>query len=74
MNLDYVKNTRGLSFVKVGMKVQFTYDGRFGVIKGGNNSGNLNVLFDGDKKPSNCHPTYKMKYFDENDNVIAEYD
>lgn len=73
MNLDYVKNTRGLSFVKVGMKVQSTYDGRFGVIKGGNNSGNIDILFDGDKHKSNCHPTWKMKYFDADDNVIAEY-
>lgn len=73
MSLDYIKNQRGLKFVKLGMKVQFMYDGRFGIIKGENSSGNLKVLFDGDKKPSNCHPTYQMKYFDENDNIIDEY-
>ena len=71
--LDYIKNNRGLKFVEIGMKVQFIYNGKFGIIKGENNSGNLDVLFDGDKKPSNLHPTYKMRYFDSSDNVIAEY-
>ena len=71
--LDYIKNQRGLKFVEIGMKVQFIYNGAFGIIKGENSSGNLDVLFNGDKKPSNCHPTYKMRYFDSNDNVIAEY-
>ena len=73
INLDYVKKQRGLTFVKKGMKVETTYLKRFGVIKSGNSSGNLNILFEGDKKPQNCHPTWAMKYYDENDNVIAEY-
>lgn len=73
INLDYVRVNRGLSFVKIGMKVENTYLKKFGVIKSGNSSGNLNILFDGDKKPSNCHPTWAMKYYDKDDNVIAEY-
>lgn len=72
-SLDYIKNQRGLKFVEIGMKVQFLHNGKFGVIKGENSSGNLDVLFEGDKKPSNCHPTYKMRYFDNDGNVIAEY-
>ena len=73
INLDYVKEQRGLTFVKKGMKVENTYLKKVGVIKSGNSSGNLNILFEGDKKPQNCHPTWAMKYYDENDNVIAEY-
>lgn len=73
MDLEYVKNQRGLSFVKKGMKVQSIYNGKFGVIKGGNSSGNLDVIFDGKKRADNCHPTWQMRYFDKNGNVIAEY-
>ena len=71
--LEYIINQRGLKFVKKDMKIESLYNGKFGIIKGGNSSGNLNVLFEGDKKPSNCHPTYKMRYFDNENNIIAEY-
>jgi hypothetical protein len=75
ISLDYVKETRGLKFVKKGMKVQHAYGGKTlnGTIKSGNSSGNLNILFDGEKKPRNCHPTWAMKYFDNEGNVIAEF-
>lgn len=73
MNLDYVKNQRGLSFIEKGMKVENTYLKKTGVVKSGNSSGNINILFDGEKKAKNCHPTWAMKYFDKNGNVIAEY-
>jgi len=55
------------------MKCKNTYLGKVGIVKGGNSSGNIDVLFEGEKKAENCHPTWAMKYFDENDNVIAEY-
>lgn len=74
MNLDYVKNQRGLSFIKVGMRVENTYLNKTGLVKSGNSSGNINVLFDGEKKVQNCHPTWAMKYFDTDGNVIAEYE
>jgi hypothetical protein len=73
INLDYVKEQRGLKFVKKEMKVQSTYSMKFGIIKSGNESGNLNVLFDGEKQVDNCHPTWCMRYFDADGNVLAEY-
>jgi len=73
MSLDYVRNKRGLTFIKKGMKVENTYLKKVGIVKSGNISGNLNVLFNGEKKQRNCHPTWSMKYFDENNNIIAEY-
>ena len=73
MNLDYVQNQRGLKFIKRGMKVENTYSKKIGVITGGNSSGNINVKFEGETKASNCHPTWMMKYFDQDGNVIAEY-
>lgn len=75
MKLDYVKNQRGLKFVKKGMKVEHAYNGKIqvGKIVGGNSSGNLNIIFEGKTKSTNCHPTWAMRYFDKNNNVIAEY-
>jgi hypothetical protein len=75
MNLDYVKNQRGLSFIEKGMRVELAYGStkKQGMIKGGNSQGNIDVLFDGEKKAVNCHPTWAMKYFDESGEVVAEY-
>ena len=75
INLDYVKKQRGLDFVKRGMRVEHCYNGKTlkGKITSGNSSGNLNILFEGEKHPQNCHPTWAMKYFDNDGNVIAEY-
>jgi hypothetical protein len=75
MNLDYVKKHRGLKFAKRGMRVEHTYNGKTqtGRITSGNSSGNLNILFEGKKKPENCHPRWAMKYFDKDGNVIAEF-
>ena len=75
MNLEFVKNQRGLHFIKKGMRVELSYGSvkKKGIIKGGNSSGNIDVLFVGEKRPDNCHPTWGMKYFDEEGNVIAEY-
>jgi len=75
MTLDFVKKQRGLHFIEIGMQVEHAYGTKKkqGVIKGGNSSGNIDVLFDGEKRPCNCHPTWAMKYFDNDGNVIAEY-
>lgn len=76
MNLDHVKNQRGLDFIEKGMKVELAYGTtkKSGVVMGGNKSGNIDLLFDGEKKPQNCHPTWAMKYFDKDGNVIAQYE
>lgn len=73
MSLDYVKNQRGLSFIEIGMKVENTYLKKTCIVKNGNSSGNLDILFDGEKKPQNCHPKWAIKYFDKDRKVIAEY-
>lgn len=73
MNLDYVKKQRGLPFVKIGMKVQSTYNGKFGYITGGNMSGNLQIRFEGKNHSENYHPHWEIKYFDDKGNVIKEY-
>lgn len=75
MNLEFVKQNRGLHFIKKGMRVELSYGSvkKQGIIKCGNSSGNIDVLFDGEKRPENCHPTWGMKYFDKDGKIIAEY-
>jgi hypothetical protein len=75
ISLDYVKENRQIPFVKRGMKVEHTYNGKtqIGKVVSGNMSGNIQVKFEGDDYSKNCHPNWAMKYFDEDDNVLAEW-
>lgn len=77
-NLQFIKDMircRGIEFARIGMQVEV--DGAIGTIVGMNSSANLDVLFSNQlyfgKKPMNCHPTYNIKYFDENGKVIANF-
>lgn len=78
--IDNVVSCRGqqFNFVKLGMKVEYSDDRDVGTIVGFNIRGNFDVKFANElkygKKPANCHPTYKMRYFDENDNLIATFE
>lgn len=63
--LAYTAERRGLPFVTMGMAVEC--DGHKGTIAGSNDSGNFDVRFsEGPYKgrTGNCHPNWKMKYFD----------
>lgn len=62
---------RGISFAYQGMKIEVA--GKIGVIVGGNHSCNLNVVFEGEWIPSNCHPWWETRYFDREGNVVADY-
>lgn len=70
-NLERVKQARGIPFAKLGMRL--TVDGKSGVIVGANCSGNLDVIFDGTDYPMNCHPWWRVTYFDESGNILKEY-
>jgi hypothetical protein len=68
---EYMKQMRGIEFTHIGMRVEV--DGRPGTIVGANSSMNLDVCFDGEWWPSNCHPWWMIKYFDNERNLIREY-
>jgi hypothetical protein len=74
MTIAELRKYRCVPFVKKGMRVKNTYSGRCGRITGANHSGNLNILFDGDKRSQNCHPHWMMEYYDDDGKLIAEYD
>jgi hypothetical protein len=62
---------RGIEFAHLGMKVEVA--GRPGRIVGCNASLNLDVCFEGETWKNNCHPHWRIKYFDNQDKVVAEY-
>ena len=63
-----IKN-RSIPFAKLGMKV--SVEGRMGTIVGFHGL-NLAVYFDGEYNYSNCHPHWKVTYYDDNMNIIAD--
>lgn len=67
---------RGIEFARLGMMVEV--DGDMGTITGMNDSANLNVRFTNQLKygkgTHNCHPTWRVKYFDEAGTLIAHFD
>ena len=68
---NYMKEQRGIPFANLGMKVEV--DGKPGVIVGYSTGCNLAVCFDGQYWSYNCHPWYRVKYFDNHGNLIMEY-
>lgn len=71
-SIQDVRKWRGIPFIKRGMRVQHTHNGRNGRISSAHGL-NLNITFDGDNFSTNCHPLWMMKYFDPAGKVIAEF-
>ncbi|MGE8063892.1 hypothetical protein [Pseudomonas sp. NPDC089569] len=74
--VDDMNRTRGIEFARLGMQVEV--DGKMGTIVGLNASANLNVQMANQlkygKTARSFHPTWKVKYFDEDGKVIAHFD
>lgn len=68
MSLEYIRETYKVPTNK-GQRVSYTGDGvaRQGTIVGARNA-HIMVLLDGDKKPGAYHPTWEMKYLDQETN------
>lgn len=66
---------RGITFARLGMMVEV--DGAIGTITGMNGSANLDVKFANQLKfgkgAHNCHPMWKIKYFNNAGELIADY-
>jgi len=73
MTIQDIREKRNMPFLKVGMRVFSTHSNRYGIVTGANTSQNINVKFDGDKHTQNCHPHWKMKYFNKIGSLVAEY-
>lgn len=73
--IEDMKRLRGIDFARLGMLVEVSGDS--GTIVGMNRSANLDVVFANQqkhgKRPHNCHPTWEIAYFNENNEIIADY-
>ncbi|MCH4566068.1 MFS transporter [Bacillus sp. ES1-5] len=65
-----MQNFRNLHFVYMGMRVNVA--GMWGTIVG-NWKTNLFVLFDGEIEKHNCHPYWEIAYYDDEGNVVRNY-
>jgi len=68
-----IAKRRGVPFARIGMHVEM--DGASGILVGSNGSDNFDVIFeDGRRKGlANCHPNWRIKYFDSDGKLIAEF-
>lgn len=60
---ERMKHQRNLPDIFIGQRV--VVDGKKGTICGSNESGNLDVCFDGDTWTNNCHPHWRVEYLNE---------
>jgi len=67
---EKVAVSRGLPFAKIGMRVKFRDE--YGFIYRHNGSANFDIFFD-NGIIGNCHPAWKMTYFDEDGKVIENH-
>lgn len=65
--INEVVKYRGLPPIKKGSRC--LVDEKSGIVVGGNSACNLNVLFDGWKNVSNCHPGWRMKVYNDDGSV-----
>lgn len=74
-SFNKVAESRGVKFAKIGMRV--SVNGENGHITGHNRSGNFDVLFNENSKWKgqnlNCHPTWRVTYFDEEGKIIKSF-
>jgi len=67
---ERMKKSRGIEFAYLGMRVEM--NGKKGTIVGYYGM-NLLICLDGNWWGDNCHPWWKMKYFDNDGNLIKEF-
>lgn len=69
-NIEYCQQYRKMEFLELGMKVQL-YDGSFGYVIG--SDVNLLIYSIDNNESFVIHPTWETIYYDEDDNIIANY-
>jgi hypothetical protein len=71
MSIAHIRKTRGLPFLKVGMRIESLHAGRKGKITSARN-GYLKIMLDGDKHSGAYHPWWMIRYFDKEGNMLWE--
>jgi len=72
MSIVYVRKAYQMPWLKRGLRVDL--NGKKGRVTGAGTAAYVHVLFDGERLPSNCHPTWEMTYYDlQGNTMIADY-
>jgi hypothetical protein len=66
-SLDYLRTSRGMPWVELGMKV--VIDGKPATVVGGDDS--LVIRYDGEKNKRRAHPFWRTQYFAKDGKLIA---
>ena len=66
-SLDYLRTSRGMPWVELGMKV--VINGKPAVLVGGDDS--LVIRYDGERTKRRAHPFWKTQYFSRDGKLIA---
>ena len=69
MSFEYIRNYYNVHAYK-GMRVKV--DGDMGVITGAD-SQYIRIKFDGKKLSENCHPTWRVTYYNPNGTVLKKF-
>lgn len=72
VSIQTLREGRKMPYIKCGMRVQVN-TGKFGKITGANHQMILDVRLDGEKHSRCYHPQWRIRYFDENSKLIAEF-
>jgi hypothetical protein len=67
-HINEICKARCIPAIKKNMRC--VVDGKAGKVIGGNSSLNLQVLFDGWKSSSNCHPYWRITVFNDDGSVF----
>ncbi len=70
--IEKTKKQYGLPFIKVGMKVRDLFKGQDGKIIDGHRSGGL-IIKTEDGAVGDYHPTWKMRYYNDDGSIAAEF-
>ena len=66
-SLEYLRTSRGMPWVKLGMKV--VIDGKPAVVVGGDDS--LVIRYDGEKTKRRAHPFWRTQYYNHDGKLLA---
>lgn len=72
MSLQNVRASRGMPFLRRGMRVHMTDSDRYGSIVS-TRGDNLRIRIENSNQRVVRHPQWMMKYLDSSNNTIAEY-
>jgi hypothetical protein len=75
--ISELRKTLNMPYLKVGTRVESTHHGLKGKVSGALNCkwspNSISVTWDGDTNSLPASPQWMIKYFDKNNNVMAEF-